>query len=396
MTPGARLSAAIELLDAALAGEPAERALTRWARASRFAGSRDRAAVRDIVFDALRRRRSLGWAGGGDTGRGIVLAQTAEGEDPDALFTGEGFDPAPLTAAERARLAAPPPPPPDPVRLDYPDFLDAKLRASLGADFEPVLAAMRARAPVDLRVNVLKTTSDAARVALARDGVLVEPHPLAPNALRVVENPRGVAASRAYTQGMVELQDVSSQLVAALAGAAPGMTVLDFCAGGGGKTLALAAAMQGRGRLLAWDANPRRMADLPDRARRAGASVRILERAELDRLGRRCDLVLVDAPCSGTGAWRRKPEGKWRLSPDELALYPPLQDAILDEAATHVRPGGRLVYATCSLLAEENEDRAAGFASRHPDWTREGERRLSPLDGGDGFYLAAFRAPRRT
>ena len=138
----------------------------------------------------------------------------------------------------------------------------------------------------------------------------------------MLENPRLVAASRAYTQGMVELQDASSQLVAETAGAAPGMTVLDYCAGGGGKTLALAAAMQGRGRLLAWDANPRRMADLPERARRAGAEVRILTDAECAALKPVCDLVLVDAPCSGTGAWRRKPEGKWRLTPDELAGYP--------------------------------------------------------------------------
>ncbi|MBP7001847.1 RsmB/NOP family class I SAM-dependent RNA methyltransferase [Amaricoccus sp.] len=394
MTPAARLSAAIELFDATLAGEPAERALTRWARASRFAGSKDRAAVRDLVYDAIRRRRSLAWAGGAETGRAILLAQqAAEGVDLEALCTGEGHDPAPLTAEERARLAAPPAGAPDPVRLDYPDFLDASLRASLGADFEPVLAAMQARAPVDLRVNTLKTNVGAALVALARDGVSAEAQPLAPNALRVVENPRAVASSRAYTQGMVELQDVSSQLVAALAGARPGMVALDYCAGGGGKTLALAAAMRGEGRLLAWDANPRRMADLPERARRAGAVVQVLEPAGLARLGPVCDLVLVDAPCSGTGAWRRKPEGKWRLTEAELASYPPLQDGILDGAARVVKPGGALVYATCSLLAVENEARAAAFAARHPGWKAEGTRRLSPLDGGDGFFVARFRAP---
>ena len=396
MTPGARLSAAIELLDAALAGEPAERALTRWARASRFAGSKDRAAVRDLVYDGLRRRRSLGWLGGGDTGRAILLAhQAAEGADLDALFTGEGFDPAPPTASERKGLARDPDAAPEAVRLDYPDFLHDELAASLGPDFEPVLRAMQARAPVDLRVNTLKTNADAATVVLARDGVQVAPHPLAPHALRVTGNPRLVAASRAYTSGMVELQDASSQLVAEVAAARPGMTVLDYCAGGGGKTLALAAAMQGRGRLLAWDANPRRMADLPARARRAGAEVHVLSDAEVAALKPVCDLVLVDAPCSGTGAWRRKPEGKWRLKPEELAGYPPLQDAILDAAAARTKPGGRLVYSTCSLLARENEARAAAFAARHPGWRAEGERRLSPLDGGDGFFIAAFRAPRR-
>lgn len=394
MTPGARLSAAIDLLDAILAGEPAERELTRWARASRFAGSKDRAAVRDLVFDGLRRRRSLGWLGGGDTGRAIVLAgQSASGLD--GLFTGEGFDPAAVTPSERASLARSLDAAPEGIRLDVPDPIADDLRASLGADFEPVLRAMQDRAPVDLRVNTLKTTLAAATVVLARDGVQVAPQPLARAALRVLENPRLVSASRAYTQGMVELQDVSSQLVVEASGVRPGMTVLDYCAGGGGKTLALAAAMAGEGRLLAWDANPRRMSDLPERARRAGATVRILSDADLAALRPTCDLVLVDAPCSGTGAWRRKPDAKWRLTRATLDTFPPLQDGILDAAAAKVRPGGGLVYATCSLLLRENEARARAFLERHPAWTFEGERRLSPLDGGDGFYFARFRAPRR-
>ncbi len=383
------------LLDAILAGEPGERALTRWARASRFAGSKDRAAVRDLVFDGLRRRRSLAWAGGAETGRGILLAQqAAEGADLDALFTGEGFDPAPPDEAERARLARGLVDAPDPVRLDYPDFLDAPLRAALGADFEAILIEMQRRAPLDLRVNTLKTNLNAAMVVLARDGVQAEVLPQVANALRVADNPRLVNASRAYTQGMVELQDVSSQRAAAIAAAEPGMTVLDYCAGGGGKTLAMAATMRARGRLMAWDVNPRRMADLPERARRAGAPIAILSEAERRGLGPVCDLVLVDAPCSGSGAWRRKPEGKWRLTAEELASYPPLQDGILDSAIAHVRPGGRLVYATCSLFRSENEERRAAFLARHPGWAPEAEERMSPLDGGDGFYVAAFRAPQ--
>jgi 16S rRNA (cytosine967-C5)-methyltransferase len=384
----------MDLLDTILAGEPAERVLTRWARGSRFAGSKDRAAVRDLVFDGLRRRRSLGWLGGGETGRAIGLALAAAEEGGlEALCTGEGYDPAPPTASERASLVGDIAHAPDPIRLDYPDFLDADLRAALGADFGAVLEAMRHRAPVDLRVNTLRTNADAATVVLARDGIRVASQPLAGHALRVLENARAVAASRAYSQGMVELQDVSSQYVAESAGAAPGMTVLDYCAGGGGKTLALAAAMKGRGRLMAWDANPRRMADLPDRARRAGAAIALLGPAEHAGLGPVCDLVLVDAPCSGTGAWRRKPEGKWRLTPEELASYPPLQDRILDEARARVKPGGLLVYATCSLLRAENEERRAGFVARHPDWRGLDDRRLSPVDGGDGFYMARFRAP---
>lgn len=393
MTPAARLSAAIELLDAILRGEPAERGLTRWARASRFAGSKDRAAIRDIVFDCLRQRRSLGWLGGGDTGRALVLARTAaEGEDLDALFTGRGFDPVPVTSAEREALATDLGTAPRAVRLDIPDFLEEELAAALGPDFETVMHAMQSRAPVDLRVNTLKTNPAAATVALARDAIIVEPLPLVAGALRVVRNPRLVAQSRAYIQGMVELQDVSSQFVADAAGAAPDMTVLDFCAGGGGKSLALAAAMRGRGRLLAHDANPSRMKDLPERARRAGARVEIVmpeARAGLQP----CDLVFVDAPCSGTGAWRRRPEGKWRLRLADLPRFTALQDQILAEAATHVRPGGILVYATCSLLERENGERIRAFLASHPEWRLIEDRRLSPLDGGDGFYMARLLAP---
>jgi 16S rRNA (cytosine967-C5)-methyltransferase len=394
MTPGARLSAAIEILDAILGGAPAERALTRWARASRFAGSKDRAAIRDVVFDCLRQRRSLGHLGGGDTGRALVLAHAAcETPEVDALFTGSGFDPAPPTDAERAALAADLAAAPRAVRLDVPDFLEDELAADLGADFEPVMAAMRQRAPVDLRVNTLKTSARAAMVALARDAVLVEPHPLVGNALRVVENPRLVAQSRAYTQGMVELQDVSSQFAAAAAGARPGMTVLDFCAGGGGKALALAAAMGGTGRLMVHDANVARMKDLPARARRAGARVEVVTPEARRRAVPPCDLVFVDAPCSGSGAWRRTPEGKWRLAAADLPRFARLQDAILAEAAGHVRPGGLLVYATCSLLSRENGARPHAFLGARPGWQLEAEHRLSPRDGGDGFYVARLRAP---
>jgi 16S rRNA (cytosine967-C5)-methyltransferase len=390
MTPGARLSAAIEILDAILAGDPAERALSRWARASRFAGSKDRAAIRDIAFDCLRQRRSFGWLGGGDTGRALVLGHAANDDgDVDALFTGTGFDPARITTAERSSLSADLATAPRAVRLDVPDFIEDELAADLGDVFDPVMAAMRRRAPVDLRVNTLKTSTPAAIVALARDAVLAEPHPLVANALRVVENPRLVAQSRAYTQGMVELQDVSSQFAAAAAGVRPGMTVLDFCAGGGGKALALAAAMGGRGRLMVHDANVARMKDLPARARRAGARAEILTPEDrLRGLVPPCDVVFVDAPCSGSGAWRRTPEGKWRLAPADLPRFTALQDAILAEASEHVRPGGALVYATCSLLSRENGARTQRFLAARPDWQLEAEHHLSPLDGGDGFYVA--------
>ena len=286
MTPGARLSAAIELLDAALAGAPAERELTRWARASRFAGSKDRAAVRDLVYDGLRRRRSLGWLGGGDTGRAILLAhRPPRAATSDALFTGEGFDPAPLDR-RRARRASPATSPTRRSRsasttpTSSHDELAASLGRRLRAGARRDAGARAGRPPGQHAEDQPPTPPPSCSPATA---CRWRRHPLARDALRVLENPRLVAASRAYTQGMVELQDASSQVVAETAGARPGMTVLDYCAGGGGKTLALAAALHGRGRLMAWDANPRRMADLPERARRAGAEVRILDRRRARR-----------------------------------------------------------------------------------------------------------------
>jgi len=385
MTPGARVSAAIELFDAILGGEPAERALTRWARSSRFAGSKDRAAVRDLVFDALRQRRSLAHKGGAETGRAIMAAQQF-GPDIEQLFNGDGHAPAPLSADELAILASDTPPA-DPVRFDYPDFLDAELRRSLKDDFEAVLAAMQTRAPVDLRVNRLKTGLAEAQNLLAREHIFTETVVGLPDALRVLENPRGVNNSRAYTYGMVELQDVSSQMVARLAAPQAGSTVLDYCAGGGGKTLALAALMGNRGRLVAHDVNPGRMKDLPDRARRAGAEVEIWTTTQLDEAPD-CDLVLADAPCSGTGAWRRNPDAKWRLTPAGLLRLNALQDEVLDAASRYVGPAGRLVYATCSLLACENADRITAFLARNPHWDLQDALTLTPVNAGDGFYVA--------
>ncbi|MEM8570666.1 MAG: RsmB/NOP family class I SAM-dependent RNA methyltransferase [Pseudomonadota bacterium] len=394
MTPGARLSAAIGLLDEILRGAPADRVLTRWGRASRFAGSKDRAAVRDLVFDGLRRRRSLAWLGGSDTGRAIILAgQAVAGENLASLFTGNGFDPSPVSSEEASNLSRTLDLAPLPVRLDVPDFLLPDLEVSLGSDAEAILGRMRSRAPVDLRVNSLKSNRDAATVVLTRDGIATEPLSQSRLGLRVLENPRLVNASRAYSQGMVELQDVSSQIAAAFAGAEPGMTVLDYCAGGGGKTLALAADMENAGRLMAWDANPRRMKDLPDRARRATARITVLEPQALSKLGPVCDIVFVDAPCTGTGAWRRQPERKWLLDRGMLGKLEHLQQEILSQAATHLRKGGSLIYCTCSLLRAENEEQIARFLGAHPGWHLVSEQRLTPLDAGDGFYMARLAGP---
>ncbi len=388
MTPAARLSAAITLLDQILDGEPAERALTRWARQSRFAGSKDRAAVRDVVFDCLRQRRSLAWQAGADTGRALVLAQQfTAGESLDELFTGENFAPLPISEEEMARLGHPERDATLPEAYDFPDFLLPELLRSLGDDLPTIMGAMQDRAPVDLRVNRLKATVDEAERMLARDLIFTERLEILPTALRIIQNPRKLAASLAYSYGLVELQDVSSQKIAAFCNAEPGMKVLDYCAGGGGKTLALAADMMGKGILIAHDVNPHRMKNLPERARRAGADVQLLTGDMLRKQAMKCDLVLVDAPCSGTGAWRRNPDAKWRLDQKFLDNIIAVQAEILDKAAIFVKPGGTMVYATCSVLASENQDQISAFCQRN-GWKIQDEIHLSPISGGDGFYGA--------
>jgi 16S rRNA (cytosine967-C5)-methyltransferase len=384
MTPAARLSAAIEVLDRVLAGSPAEQALTNWGRASRFAGSGDRAAVRDTVFAALRCRRSFAALGGGETGRGLVLGGLrSAGLDPVPLFTGEGHAPAPLTQAETQEPA-----PLDAlVALDCPDWLAPALQHSLGADFAPVMRLLQHRAPVFLRANRARLTRAEAQARLAAEGIATTPHGLAPDSLEVTENARKIAGSATYLEGLVELQDVASQAVAEAVPLAAGARVLDYCAGGGGKTLAMGARLPLQ--LFAHDAEPRRMRDLPGRADRAGLSVRLLETAAVARAAP-FDLVLADAPCSGSGSWRRDPEGKWRLTEARLTELRALQAQILDRCAGLVSAKGRLAYATCSLLDAENQTQIAHFLDRHPGWTLDKEQRLTPLQGGDGFYLAVL------
>lgn len=389
MTPTARLSAAIALLDQILAGDPAERALTRWARASRFAGSKDRAAVRDIVFDVLRRKRSLAHLAGVMTGRGLVMAQQfSSGAVLEELFGDFRFAPEAVTEPELAQLNSPGTPL-NPVQLDYPDFLEPELMRSLGSDLTEVLTAMQSRAPVDLRVNTLKTTVEEAQNYLARDLIFTEVIEGINGALRITENPRKLNGSLAYKYGFVELQDVSSQLVSKLAGAKPGMNVLDYCAGGGGKTLALAAEMQGRGQIFAHDANPLRMKDLPERARRAGADIQVVSPDHIDT-SPKCDLVLVDAPCSGSGAWRRNPDSKWRLTQRGLDELVSLQREILQKAQARVGESGALAYATCSLFALENADQIARFLNENKGWKLMHQQSLSPLTGGDGFFISVL------
>ena len=380
MTPAARLSAAIEILDRVLAGAPAEQVLTNWARASRFAGSGDRHAVRDLVYDALRCRRSFAALGGAETGRGLILGGLrSAGVDPETLFTGEGHAPAPLSSADIGQA------PTGFAALDIPDWLASQMQQDLGDAFKTVAEALRHRAPVFLRANLARGSRDSARAALAEAGIEAEPHPLSPTALLVTAGARRVSASEPYTGGLVELQDAASQAVVDALPLADGMRVLDYCAGGGGKSLAMAA--RARVKLLAHDSDPRRMRDLPARAKRAGIKVEVLPGAPSGLF----DLVLADAPCSGSGSWRRAPEGKWALTPQRLQDLRNIQSEILDKASALVQPRGWFAYATCSLLNAENRDQIDAFLARTGKWSLQRELRLTPIDGADGFYLALLQ-----
>lgn len=382
MTPGARVAAAISVLDVVRSGEAAEKALTGWARGARYAGSKDRAAVRDHVFDVLRRWRSCAALGGGDDGRHLMIgAMRSEGIDPHTVFTGDGHAPTALTEPERAGGHVP-------VgldALDLPDWLWPHFETSLGASAERAAEMLRHRAPVMLRVNSQRGTVAEAQAQLASEGIDTTSADIAKTALQVISGERKIAGSVAYADGLVELQDGSSQAAMEALDIAEGARVLDYCAGGGGKVLALAARAD-----AAWyahDIAPQRMNDLSARAKRAGVDVTRLETGAIARAAP-FDLVLCDAPCSGSGTWRRSPDAKWRLTPERLDALTQTQYEILAKAAPLVASGGCLAYATCSVFKVENEAVVARFLREHPSW-RLVQQRAWPISGaGDGFCLA--------
>lgn len=419
MRDGGRIAAAIAVLDDMdQRHKPARLALKAWGDGARYAGAKDRAFVSGLVLDALRRRRSLGWAMGEETNRARVLGALALAwgwpVDRLAAAAGEEHGPGALTDAESAALATPQPldGAAQAVRGDYPDWADASLQRVFGEALESELSALAERAPVDLRVNTLK--SDQAHVLKALETFAPETSALARDAVRIPapaasERAAPVEASPVFEKGWFEVQDIGSQLAASAAGEVKGRQVLDYCAGGGGKTLALAAAMANTGQLYAYDADARRLTDTVRRAQRAGVrnlQVRSpIEKDPLRGLDGKMDLVFVDAPCTGSGTWRRHPDTKWRLTQAQLERRTGEQDAVLDGAAAFVKPGGRLIYVTCSLFAEENEDRVAAFVARMPDFqvaraegvadtflTTEGYLRLSPRTAGtDGFFVAVLQ-----
>ncbi|WP_322893676.1 MULTISPECIES: RsmB/NOP family class I SAM-dependent RNA methyltransferase [unclassified Yoonia] len=382
MTPGARVAAAIEVLDQIRAGAFAEQALTAWARGSRFAGAKDRAAVRDHVFDVLRSKRSLG---DGD-GRALMLRlMQRDGVDVGSIFNGLGHAPAAMSEDESVALS-------QPMNLseaatcDIPDWLWPIWQESLGADAVASAQAQQARADVFLRVNQRKGSVADAMAALAQDGISTELYPHVTTCLRVLDNPRRVKTAAAYLTGLVELQDAASQRAVGLVPA--GGRLLDYCAGGGGKALAFADLTDAE--IFAHDIAPARMKDLPDRAARAGVTIQTLTTAELPGEAP-FNVVFCDAPCSGSGTWRRTPDAKWRLDADRLGALTSLQADVIMQAARLVAPGGVLAYATCSVLRPENDDIIHGFLAQHPGWRVTLRDQSLPGPDGDGFFLCILQ-----
>jgi 16S rRNA (cytosine967-C5)-methyltransferase len=401
MTPSARLAAAIEIFEI-LERErrPAADALKAWGLAHRFAGSGDRAGIAGLVYDALRRRASSAFIMGADTPRAILLGmlKRERGVDADTiakLADGSQYAPEPLTAGERERLAtadisnAPPH-----VAGDYPEWLDTHFARAFGDARAEEGAALAARAPLDLRVNTLKAEHEAAAKMLS--DVKPETARWSPWGLRLrlaadAKSP-AIHAEPAFLKGLIEVQDEGSQLAALFSAAKPGEQAIDLCAGAGGKTLALAAMMQNKGQLYATDDDKRRLAPIHDRLKRSGArnvQVRTPKSigGEIDDLAGHMDLVLIDAPCTGTGAWRRNPDAKWRMRPGALEQRQKEQAEILDRAVPLLKAGGRIAYITCSVLEEENGAQVRAFLGRRPEFSVKPPAEATQALGDRGFMF---------
>jgi 16S rRNA (cytosine967-C5)-methyltransferase len=410
MTPAARLSAAIEVI-AAIDDQriPAAKALKEWGTAHRFAGSGDRAAISGLIYDVLRRQASSAWIMDADTPRarvlGMLKTERALGADAvAALCDGSRFAPDALTDSERHALASRSvADAPAHIAGDYPEWLDSHLAQVFGDERVAEATAMASRAPLDMRVNTLKAKREKVEGSLAHLGAAATPW--SPIGLRIMlgadaRNP-GIHSEEDFIKGAVEVQDEGSQLAAQFSGAKPGEQVIDLCAGAGGKTLALAAMMQGKGRLIATDDDKRQLAPIHERLSRAGvhnADVRT-PKGPADPLAdikASADLVFVDAPCTGTGTWRRNPDAKWRMRPGALEVRVKEQAEVLDRAASLVKPGGRIAYVTCSVLAKENGDQITAFTARYPEFAVVPPEQAAGVlwDKAEAFMEAARQSPQ--
>ena len=409
MRPAARLQTIAELLPLALSErQPADRLVQHWGRQNRYAGSKDRRDISDRLFAILRHYGNLTARLGSDEPLLVTMLATHILSDMPldevvALADGSQYAAKPISDADVRTLnhAATTPPLEQADKLSAPAWLLEDIEAQLGDATEAVLVAMQSRAPLDLRINLLRGDRMAAQAALLEDDIEAAPHPHIETALRVLGTAQ-ITMSRAYKDGLVEVQDAGAQAVAQICAAQPFETVMDFCAGAGGKALALAAQMQNKGRLLVHDAMDARMKHMPERAMRAG--VEIIETVAAQGLREfegQCDLVVVDVPCSGTGRWRRAPETKWRLTAEGLVDLHNLQAQILRQAALLLRPEGRLAYITCSLLSSENDRQIDGFLEENQAFEPmetdgptglQARHMLHPCNGDtDGLYIAMLQ-----
>jgi len=411
MTPAARYKAIIDIYEALdKAHIPMDGVVGDYMRHRRYIGSKDRSFIAESVYDIMRHRARLGWwldrLGVSEvTPRALVLAWTyLSGRDPAQIFSSGGkYAPDPVTPEEEQVFAAlkgqafEHSDMPEAVRVECPADWEATLRAVFGDDFAAEMAAMIPPATLDLRVNTFLAKREKVQQFLEADGVQSEETPYSPWGLRC-KGKAFLSRTKAFSKGWIEIQDEGSQLIAHLCGAQPGMQVLDYCAGAGGKTLALGAAMQRKGRIVAMDNDARRLEKGRQRYKKAQLAdiieVRCLDddkqRKWLKRQKGKFDLVLTDVPCSGTGTWRRNPDMRWRVYGPALEELTALQAEIMDRACQAVKPGGRFVYATCSLLPAENEEQIAAFLERHPDFM------LQPLDEKLGLGTPHMRlTPKR-
>ena len=401
MRPISRAAAVIQILDNYLAGKPVEIALKGWFRSNRFAGSNDRYLIRDMVFEILRKKSSLGFPfqikGYLENGRILTLSYLADHYELVQLgieikqnsYFYEKLSPneiAILSNKKKLMEASS-----KPITFDYPSFLSEALVKSLGNSFESIMGKMQERAALYLRINMLKANSFYAEKILATEGIFCTKLSNCDTALVVSQGRKLVKSSKAYTSGIVEIQDLSSQLMTDLPQITSGVRILDYCAGGGGKTLAIASKTINKAELLAYDINPNRLSNLKKRAIRAGAKVKILKTLDLEEYKVSCDVVFVDAPCSGSGIWRRDPEVKWSLTEKKLKRFQLDQAGILKEASRFVKIGGVMVYVVCSLLPEEGETQIKEFLEIYRNFVGFEQSLLHPLVASDGFFRAVLK-----
>ena len=431
MTPSARIAGLIELLDRVLSSErlPMDVTAGDWFRPKRYIGSKDRSEIAERLYRIMRHKARYSWyisqigmEGIDNKARSLILVDCAFNDEDyeNRLFSGGGqYGADPLSKAEKEALEKllkiEPQDVPLDVRLEVPEWAAPMLKERYGADYEKAMMAMLETADLNLRVNTLKSTVADAKDSLAKDGVETAHTKYSPIGL-ALKGKAYLAKTKAFSKGHVEIQDEGSQLIAALCDAKPGMRVLDYCAGGGGKTLALASAMENKGSIVASDNDARRLERGRKRYRKAGVhnvELKCIEDEKVKKWFKRqketFDVVLVDAPCSSSGTWRRNPDLRWRFYGPSLDEIKSLQTQIMDRVAKCVKPGGRLVYATCSVFKEENEHQIERFLKDNPDfalmpmkeaWPYDAKRLphdcddhmfLSPHSHGtDGFFCVAL------